>query len=57
MLTLLAVLCWCRLTEVTDSLVESFVDLVRVINTRAERRVDKAQLRSSAGSPIRRTCC
>ncbi len=44
MLTLLAVLCWCRLTEVTDSLVELFVDLVRVINTRAERRVDKAQL-------------
>ena len=44
MLTMLAVLCWCRLTEVTDSLVELFVDLVRVINTRAERRVDRAQL-------------
>jgi len=44
MLTLLAVLCWCRLTEVTDSLVELFIDLVRAINTRAERRVDKAQI-------------
>jgi TnpA family transposase len=43
-LTLLAVLCWCRQTELTDSLVELFIDLVRVINTRAERRVDKAQL-------------
>lgn len=45
MLTLLAVLCWCRLTEVTDSLVDLFIDLVRSINTRAERRVDKAQNR------------
>jgi len=44
MLTLLAVLCWCRLTEVTDSLVDLFIDLVRAINTRAERRVDKAQI-------------
>ena len=44
MLTLLAVLCWCRQTEVTDSLVDLFIDLVRVINTRAERRVDKAQV-------------
>jgi hypothetical protein len=44
MLTLLAVLCCCRLTEVTDSLVELFIDLVRAINTRAERRVDKAQI-------------
>jgi hypothetical protein len=43
-LTLLAVLCWCRLTEVTDSLVELFIDLVRAINTRAERRVDKEQI-------------
>ncbi len=43
-LTLLAVLCWCRQAELTDSLVELFIDLVRVINTRAERRVDKAQL-------------
>ncbi|MGH8917320.1 MAG: DUF4158 domain-containing protein, partial [Actinomycetes bacterium] len=43
-LTLLAVLCWCRLTEVTDSLVELFIDLVRVINTRAQRRVDREQI-------------
>ncbi|SCG16450.1 Transposase and inactivated derivatives, TnpA family [Micromonospora echinofusca] len=43
-LTLLAVLCWCRQTEVTDSLVELFIDLVRVINTRAERRVEREQI-------------
>ena len=43
-LTLLAVLCWCRQTEITDSLVELFIDLVRAINTRAERRVDKEQI-------------
>jgi hypothetical protein len=42
-LTLLAVLCWCRMTEITDSLVVLFTDLVNRINTRAERRVDKAQ--------------
>ena len=42
-LTLLAVLSWCRLTEITDSLVVLFTDLVNRINTRAERRVDKAQ--------------
>lgn len=43
-LTLLAVLCWCRLTEMTDSLVELFIDLVRMINTRAERRVERQQI-------------
>ena len=43
-LTLLAVLCWCRLAGLTDSLVELFVALVRAINTRAERRVDKEQI-------------
>jgi TnpA family transposase len=43
-LTLLAVLCWCRLTEITDLLIQLFVDLVNKINTRAERRVDKAQM-------------
>jgi hypothetical protein len=43
-LTLLAVLCWCRMTELTDSLVELFIDLVQAINTRAERRVDKEQI-------------
>jgi hypothetical protein len=43
-LTLLAVLCWCRLTELTDSLVDLFIDLVRAINTRAVRRVDREQI-------------
>ena len=42
-MTLLAVLCWCRLTEVTDSLVELFIQLVHRINTRAERRVDREE--------------
>ncbi|MEO8225733.1 MAG: hypothetical protein ABI661_13085 [Gammaproteobacteria bacterium] len=31
------------MTEITDSLVVLFTDLVNRINTRAERRVDKAQ--------------
>ncbi len=43
-MTLLAVLCWCRLTEITDDLVRLFIDLVNRINTRAEKRVDKAQM-------------
>lgn len=43
-LTLLAVLVWCRHTEVTDSLVDLFIQLVHRINTRAERRVDKAMV-------------
>jgi hypothetical protein len=42
-LTLLAVLCWCRQSELTDSLVDLFTDLVAAINTRAERRVDREQ--------------
>ena len=32
------------MTELTDSLVELFIDLVRAINTRAERRVDREQI-------------
>jgi hypothetical protein len=40
-LTLLAVLCWCQLPEITNSLVELFVKLMHRINARAERRVDK----------------
>jgi hypothetical protein len=43
-LTLLAALCWCRQSELTDSLVVLFIDLVAAINTRAERRVDREQL-------------
>lgn len=35
-LTLLAVLCWCRPADLTDSLVELFIDLVQVINTWAD---------------------
>lgn len=40
-LTLLASLCHVRKTEITDSLVDLFIQLVLRINTRAERRVDK----------------
>jgi hypothetical protein len=32
------------MTELTDSLVEPFIDLAQAINTRAERRVDKEQI-------------
>ena len=40
-LTLLAALCHVRQTEITDSLVELFIQLVLKINTRAEKKVDK----------------
>lgn len=43
-LTLLAVLCWCRATEITDSLVELFIQLVHRINVRAERRVEREMI-------------
>jgi hypothetical protein len=34
----------CRLTEITDSLVELFIQLVHRINARAERWVDKEMI-------------
>jgi TnpA family transposase len=40
-LTLLAALCHVRQTEITDSLVDLFIQLVLKINTRAEKKVDK----------------
>ena len=40
-LTLLAVLCWTRTSEITDSLIDVLMSLIHKINTRAERRVDK----------------
>ncbi|MEU7722011.1 DUF4158 domain-containing protein [Streptomyces tibetensis] len=40
-LTLVATLCHVRQTEITDSLVDLFIQLVLKINTRAERKVDK----------------
>lgn len=43
-MTLLAVLCWCRATEITDSLVELFIQLVHRINVRAERRVEREMI-------------
>ncbi|MFH8738681.1 MULTISPECIES: DUF4158 domain-containing protein [unclassified Streptomyces] len=51
-LTLLATLCHVRQTEITDSLVDLFIQLVLKINTRAERRVEKelgAELRKVRG--------
>ncbi len=39
-LTLLAVLCWVRTAEVTDSLVDLLIALVHKINAKAERRVE-----------------
>ncbi len=41
-LTLLAALCWSRTSEITDALVELLIRLVLKINTRAERKVEKA---------------
>jgi TnpA family transposase len=41
-LTLLAALCWARTSEITDALVELLIRLVLKINTRAERKVEKA---------------
>lgn len=38
--TLLAALCHVRQTEITDSLVELFIQLVQRINTRAEKKVE-----------------
>ncbi|CAL9654563.1 Tn3 family transposase [Streptomyces sp. enrichment culture] len=40
-LTLLATLCHVRQTEITDSLLDLFIQLVLKINTRAERKVGK----------------
>jgi hypothetical protein len=38
----MATLAWSRTTEITDALVDLFIGLVSKINTRAERKVDKA---------------
>ncbi len=40
-LTLLAVLCWTRTTEITDGLVDLLNELVHSIGTRAENRVER----------------
>jgi hypothetical protein len=40
-LTLLAVLCWMRASEITDALVELLIGLIHKINTRADRRVER----------------
>jgi hypothetical protein len=41
-LALVAALAWSRTSEITDALVDLFIGLVSKINTRAERKVDKA---------------
>jgi len=41
-LTLLAALSWTRTSEITDALVDLLIGLVLKINTRAERKVEKA---------------
>ncbi|MFI6517499.1 DUF4158 domain-containing protein [Spirillospora sp. NPDC050679] len=41
-LTLVAALAWSRTTEITDALVDLFIGLVSKIDTRAERKVEKA---------------
>lgn len=54
--TLLAALCHVRTTEITDNLVELLVQLVRKIDTRAEKRVEKVRtvLRGSYSHHYRR---
>ncbi|WP_326821462.1 Tn3 family transposase [Streptosporangium sp. NBC_01756] len=41
-LTLVAALAWSRTAEITDALVDLFIGLVSKINTRAERKVERA---------------
>ncbi|MCM3925640.1 DUF4158 domain-containing protein [Frankia sp. AiPs1] len=51
-LTRLAALCWTRITELIDGLVDPLIQLVHVINARAERRVERemtAEYRTVAG--------
>jgi len=43
-LTLLACLCWSRVGEITDALLELFIGVVHKINTRAERKVERELL-------------
>ncbi|MFF5565169.1 hypothetical protein ACFY7Z_30400 [Streptomyces sp. NPDC012623] len=58
-LTLLAALCHVRQTEITDSLVDLFIQLVLKTNTKAERKVDKKlnaelkKIRGKAGMLLR----
>lgn len=49
-LTLMAALAWSRTTEITDALVDLFIGLVSKINTRAERKAERA---IEAESPTR----
>ena len=44
-LTLLAVLCWSRTAEITDSLVDLLIEVVHKIRARAENRVEKELVR------------
>ncbi|MGJ3561995.1 hypothetical protein ACR6C2_42575 [Streptomyces sp. INA 01156] len=56
-LTLLAALCHVRQTEITDSLVDLFIQLVLKINTRAERKVDKELNAELKKIRVRTRCC
>ena len=59
-LTLLAVLCWARRTEITDSLVDLLIEVVHKIRTRAENKVeselvqDLKRVRGKQGLPFAR---
>ena len=57
-LTLVAALAWCRTAEITDALVDLLIGLVSKINTRAERKVEKAlyaEARRGPSSPGERS--
>ena len=56
-LTLLAVLCWCRLTELTDSLADLFCDWSGSSTPAPNGGLTRSNSRSSAGSATTRACC
>jgi hypothetical protein len=57
-LTLLAVLCWARRAEITDSLVDLLIEVVHKVRTRAENKVetelvqDLKRVRGKQGLPF-----
>jgi hypothetical protein len=52
--TLLAALCWTRQAELVDGLVELLIGLIKRINARAERRVEKELIGELAHVPGKR---
>ncbi|MEV3927481.1 hypothetical protein [Actinomadura coerulea] len=53
--TLLAALCWTRQAEMVDGLAELLIGLIKQINARAERRVEKELIGALTAVPGKRT--